>query len=126
MDLQDFESCKYCKKIKGCKKPCQKFLNDKKMDEIDRKFWAGSERVDILRQLEGDKNTELFRILKEKMLKKIQLNQIIQCIAEDQGFKGRVVQKTDNFIAVIKEESKYVSIINFLDIYTKDVAIMAY
>lgn len=127
LELKDFESCKTCLKLRICQKPCHKFLNDKKMKALDKMYFNHKLTKDLVEYSLGIKNTKEFIRIKKQLLEEIQLNQVIQYATEEEGFReGKVVQKTNNFIAVRKEESKYVSIINFLDIYTKDVAITAY
>ena len=127
LGLKDFESCRRCNLIEPCQKPCYKFLNDKKMKELDKVYFDHKQSKDMIEYFSGMQNTREFMKIKKQLLKEIQLNQIIQYATNRDGFKeGIVVQKTDNFIAVRKEESKYISIINFLDIYTKDVAITTY
>lgn len=127
LELKDFESCKTCLKLSICQKPCHKFLNDKKMKALDKVYFNHKQSRDMVEYSMGVQNTHEFMKIKKQLLKEIQLNQIIQYATEQEGFReGKVVQKTDNFIAVRKEESKYISVINFLDIYTKDVAITSY
>ena len=35
MELNEFECCRQCKYINVCQKPCEKFLEDKRMDYLD-------------------------------------------------------------------------------------------
>ncbi|KZL88504.1 hypothetical protein [Clostridium magnum] len=127
MDFQDFETCKKCSRRGKCKNACKNFINSEQQVEIDRGFWLSGLRVDMARQVEGDRKTEEFNQMRNNLLNKINIEQTIQYATEENGFReAKVIQKTENFIAIRRENSRYVSVINFLDIYTRDVAVTNY